>query len=229
VVGERQTYLENLRKGMEDTIQAVASVVEMRDPYVAGHQRRVAQLAVAIAQELGMSREGVEGVHFGSLVHDIGKIYVPAEFLSRPGRLSDLEYKVITSHVEVGFNILKDIDFPWPVAQMIRQHHERLDGTGYPLGLKADQIVKEARIIAVADAVEAMVSHRPYRPARGTEVALQEICRDRGTWYDPEVVDACLRLFGEKRFAFAEPGTAQPAALGLEVHRGPRHADGDTA
>lgn len=202
VVRQQASHGERVHKVAVDTIQAIATMVEMRDPYTAGHQRRVAQLAVAIARELVLSGEQIEGIRFGALIHDIGKMYVPAEFLNRPGRLTDLEMQVIKTHPEAGYSIVKDIDFPWPVAQMIHQHHEALDGSGYPLGLKGDEIVAEARILAVADAVESMVSHRPYRPSRGLEVALAEIERLRGTHYDTTAADACLALFHEGRFAF---------------------------
>ena len=202
-VAERATHLERLREVAIETVQAISAIIELRDPYTAGHQRRVAQLAVAIGRDLGLSEERIEGIHFGSLIHDIGKVYVPAEFLNRPGRLSPLELEVIKTHATAGFGIVKDIDFPWPVAQMIHQHHEHLDGTGYPLGLKGEEIVLEARILAVADALEAMVSHRPYRPARGLDVALAEVERLRGTTYDEAAVGACAALFREDRFTFA--------------------------
>ncbi len=199
---ERQSYLEQLRKVMEDTVQAIAAILEMRDPYTAGHQRRVAQLAGAISRELGLPPDTVDGVRFGALIHDIGKIYVPAEFLSRPGRLLDLEFALIKTHPQVGYDLVKEIEFPWPVARMIHQHHEHLDGSGYPLGLKGDEIAFEARIVTVADVVEAMASHRPYRPARGVEKALEEVLQHRGVLYDAAVVDACLRLFHERGFDF---------------------------
>ncbi len=202
-IDERQGYLEKIRKVMEDTIQAIAAMLEMRDPYIAGHQRRVAQLAVSISKELGLPQQRIEGIHFGSLIHDIGKIYVPAEFLSRPGRLADLEFNLIRTHPQVGYDIMKDIEFPWPVASMIHQHHEHMNGSGYPLGLKGDKIILEARILVVADVVEAMASHRPYRPARGIDTALQEIEENRGILYDADVVGACLRVFREKKFAFS--------------------------
>lgn len=199
---ERRSHLEKLRKVMQDTVQAIAAILEMRDPYTAGHQRRVAQLAAAISAELGLPPQTAEGVHFGGLIHDVGKIYVPAEFLSRPGRLLDLEFALIKTHPQVGYDLVKDIEFPWPVASMIHQHHEHLDGSGYPLGLKGDEITFEARIVTVADVVEAMASHRPYRPARGVEQALEEVRQNRGVLYDATVVDACLRLFRERDFDF---------------------------
>ena len=202
-VEERQLYFDKLRKSMEGTIQAIGTIVEMRDPYISGHQRRVAKLAVSIAKELGLPPDKIEGIHFGSLIHDIGKIYIPAEFLSRPGKLADLEYRFMKTHPEAGYEIMKDVEFPWPIAEMIRQHHEHLDGSGYPHGLKGDDILLEARIIEVADIVEAMASHRPYRPAWGIDIALGEVVESRGVRYDAGVVDACIRLFKEKGYAFA--------------------------
>ncbi len=193
---------ERLKETLTDTIRAIALTVEKRDPYTAGHQHKVADLCVAIGGELGLPEDRIEGMRLGATIHDIGKVYVPAEILNRPGKLSDAEFAIIKSHPEVGYEIIKDVKFPWPVAETIRQHHEHLDGSGYPRGLKGEAVLLEARILMVADVVEAMASHRPYRPARGIEAALEEIERHRGEWYDPAVVDACLRLFREKRFAF---------------------------
>ncbi len=190
-----------LQRVLLGTIQAVALTVEKRDPYTAGHQQTVARLAVAIAHELGWPADKVEGLRLGAMIHDIGKIYVPAEILSRPGRLSELEFQIIKSHPQVGFEIVQDVEFPWPVAQIIVQHHERLDGSGYPQGLVDEQIIPEARVLAVADVVEAIASHRPYRPALGVDAALEEIERNRGTLFDAEVVDACLRVFHERGFS----------------------------
>jgi len=189
-----------LHSTMMHTIEAVSIALEKRDPYTAGHQNRVASLSTAIAQEMGYSEDRIEGIRLGSMVHDIGKISVPAEILNRPGRLSKDEFGIIKAHPESGYDILKGVDFPWPIAQMIIQHHERLDGSGYPKGLKGDEIAPEARILAVADVVEAITSHRPYRPSLGLEIALEEIERGRDTVYDLQVVDACLRLFREKGF-----------------------------
>jgi GAF domain-containing protein len=198
----RQSYVK-LRSALEGTIHALISAVEMRDPYTAGHQLRVTQLACAIAKEMGLPEEQIEGIHMAGLVHDIGKINVPAEILSKPGTLNDLEFGLIKTHSQVGHNILDGtIEFPWPIAQIVLQHHERMDGSGYPVGLSGDEIILEARILGVADVVEAMASHRPYRPARGIDQALVEISQNRGILYDPEVVDACLKLFNEKRFKF---------------------------
>jgi PAS domain S-box-containing protein len=198
----RHSYAQ-LRKAFEGTIHVLVSAIEMRDPYTAGHQRRVADLARAIATEMGLSREQIEGIHIAAVIHDIGKIAVPAEILSKPGPLTDLQYGLIQAHSQVGHDILNGtIEFPWPVAQIVLQHHERMDGSGYPQGLSGEEILPEARILAVADVVEAMSSHRPYRPARGIDEALDEISQNRGTLYDPEAVDACLKLFNEKGFEF---------------------------
>jgi PAS domain S-box-containing protein len=197
-----QRHEEILRKSLEESIQAIADTVEMRDPYTAGHQKRVAQLAVAIAGELGLPKDEIHGIHLAAGVHDLGKIRIPAEILSKPGKLTDIEYLLIKAHAQAGYDILKGIEFPWPLADIVLQHHERLDGSGYPHGLKAGQILLGARIIAVADVVEAMASHRPYRAALGTDLALVEIESGRGTAYDPAVADACLTLFREGRFAF---------------------------
>lgn len=193
---------QRLRRSLEATIQAVAGTVEMRDAYTAGHQRRVAELASAIASDLGLAPEQVHGVYLAAVVHDLGKINIPAEILSRPGKLSAVEFELIKAHSEAGYDILKSVDFPWPIAQIVLQHHERLDGSGYPRGLKGDQILLEARILMVADVVEAMASHRPYRAALGIELALQEIAAHAGVRYDPDVVRSCIGLFREKAFAF---------------------------
>nr|WP_305910148.1 HD-GYP domain-containing protein [Methylomarinum sp. Ch1-1]MDP4519669.1 HD-GYP domain-containing protein [Methylomarinum sp. Ch1-1] len=189
-----------LKEALIGTIRAIALTVEKRDPYTAGHQSRVADLAAAIAEELGLDQERIEGLRLGATIHDIGKIYIPAEILNRPGRLSEHEFGMIKSHAEVGYDIIKDVQFPWPVADMVLQHHERLDGSGYPNGLKGDEIILEARILAAADAVEAITAHRPYRPGLGINTALDEIESKRGLTYDADVVDACLRLFREKGY-----------------------------
>jgi putative two-component system response regulator len=183
------------RRMLEETIQAIALTVEKRDPYTAGHQVRVSQLATALAQELHLPEERIEGVRLGGMIHDVGKIYLPAEILSRPGGLTDTEMALVKTHAEVGREILQDVEFPWPVADMVLQHHERQDGSGYPRGLRGDQILLEARILAVADVVEAMASHRPYRPALGIDKALEEIRRGVGRLYDPDVAAVCLHLF----------------------------------
>ena len=191
---------QRLRRSLEATVEAIAAMVETRDPYTAGHERRVAQLATAIAREMGLPPEQIEGIHFGGLIHDLGKLYVPAEILSKPGRLSPLEFELVKQHPQAGYDIIKAIEFPWPVARMVLEHHERLDGSGYPNRLQGDAILFEARLLAVADVVESMSSHRPYRPALGTDFALEEIERNRGRLYDATVVDVCLRLFREKGF-----------------------------
>lgn len=193
---ERRRADRRLREAMVATILAVSRVVEKRDPYTAGHEQRVTDLAVMIAGELGLSRDRVEGLRLAAAVHDIGKVAVPAEILARPGKLSPLEFEFVKTHVEVGYEILKDVDFPWPVAEITRQHHERWDGSGYPRGLRGEEILLEARILAVADVVVAIASHRPYRPSLGLDRALDEIRQQRGVLYDPAVVEACLRLSG---------------------------------
>lgn len=198
----QQLSVERQQQTLVKTIESLALALEKRDPYTSGHQQRVAELAVEIAREMDLSPERVEGIRLGALIHDVGKIYVPSEILNRPGRLSDAEFALIKTHSEVGFEIVRDVEFPWPVAQMIRQHHERLDGSGYPDGLKGEEIILEARVLAVADVVEAMTSHRPYRPGLGIDAALEEIRCHRSTLYDPTVVDVCLRVFSENGFAF---------------------------
>ncbi len=195
-------HAEILRKSLEDSIRAIADTVEMRDPYTAGHQKRVAQLAVAIASDLGLPKDEIHGIQLAAGIHDLGKIRVPAEILSKPGKLTDIEFMLIKAHAQAGYDILKGIQFPWPIANIVLQHHERLDGSGYPQGLKGDEILLGSRILAVADVLEAMASHRPYRPSLGIDVALAEIERGGGTAFDPAVVDACLKLFREGRFAF---------------------------
>ena len=200
----RQENLEKLRKTLHGVIQAMAMMVEARDPYTAGHQRRVADLGRAIAQEMGASQDEVDGVRIAGMIHDIGKISVPAEILSKPTKLSEIELALIKVHSEAGHGILKEIDFPWPIATIVLQHHERIDGSGYPANLKGDQIIIEARILAVADVVESMASHRPYRPGLGIDAALNEIEKNSGISYDKTVTDACLRLFREKGFQLAE-------------------------
>lgn len=197
---ELKRSFRKLQKTIEETIRAMARVVEMRDAYTAGHQRRVADLAGAIAREMGFNDAKVKEIHMAAIVHDIGKIGVPVEILNKPAVLSELEFNLIRIHPEVGYNILKTIEFPWPIAQVVLQHHERLNGSGYPFGLRGEKILTEARILAVADVVEAMASHRPYRPALGIDKALEEIAKNRGVLYDPEVSDACMRLFSDKGF-----------------------------
>jgi putative nucleotidyltransferase with HDIG domain len=208
-----ESTLGNLRKAIGGTIQAIVQVVEMRDPYTAGHQRRVADLARSVATEMGLPPDVIEGIRIAAAIHDIGKVAVPAEILSKPGKLTQNELELIKDHSLTGFDILKHVEFPWPIAEIIYQHHERLDGSGYPRGLKGDDVLLEARIIALADVVEAMASHRPFRPARGIDAALDEIEEHRGTLYDPEGVDTCVKLFREKRYTLndrEEPPTPPP-------------------
>ncbi len=192
-----------LQRSLHETIQGIAATVDKRDPYTAGHQRRVAELADEIARDLGLPEEQRRGLHLAGVVHDVGKIQIPTEILTKPAKLSDPEFRVIMGHPQAGYDILKDIDFPWPIAEIVRQHHERLDGSGYPRRLKGDDILIEARILAVADVVEAMAAPRPYRAAPGIERALAELGGGRGPKYDAAAVDACLRLFKEKGFAFS--------------------------
>jgi len=197
---ELKESLDKQKKALNGTIQAISAMVEVRDPYTAGHQRRVTELASAIAEEMRLTKDKTEGIRTTGIIHDIGKIAVPSEILSKPGRLTESEFAIIKSHPQVGFEILKNIEFPWPVAQIVYQHHERMDGSGYPQGLSGQEILLEARIIAVADVVEAMASHRPYRTALGIEPALEEISSGSGRLYDPEVVEACLRQFQLNKF-----------------------------
>ncbi len=192
--------LNELRKALGGTIEAMALTVETRDPYTAGHQRRVSNLARGIATEMGVSKDQIQGVRMAGVIHDIGKISVPGEILSKPGKISQNELGIIKEHPQVGYNILKTVDFPWPIAQIVLQHHERMNGSGYPNGISGENILLEARILAVADVVEAMASHRPYRAAIGINFALEEISKNRGSFYDSKVVDACLRLFNEKGY-----------------------------
>lgn len=199
---QHEHHAEILQKSLEDALRAIAYTVEMRDPYTAGHERRVGLLAVEIAREMNLSEEKIHGIHLAASVHDLGKIQIPAEILAKPGKLGDIEFMLMKTHSQAGYDILKDVKFPWPIADIVWQHHERLDGSGYPRGLKDGEILLESRIMAVADVVEAMASHRPYRPALGIETALKEIERGRGSAYDPAVADACLKLFREERFAW---------------------------
>ncbi len=199
---ERRQSLDKLLMTMEAAIEAMAAVIEIRDPHTAGHQRRVAQLSAAIAEELGLSEDRIRGLHMACIVHDIGKVQVPAEILNKPARLTEPEFDLIKTHPSAGYEILKHLDFPWPVAQIVLQHHERMNGSGYPLGISDGDILLEARILGVADVVEAMVSHRPYRPPLGIDQALEEISRNSGILYDSRVVDACLKLFHAKGFRF---------------------------
>ena len=191
-----------LRRVLDETTGALSTAVEIRDPYTAGHQERVTRLAEAIAAEMNFSDEHVGAVHTAGLLHDIGKIYVPAEFLSRPGKITDNEYNILKQHAREGYEILKSIEYKYPIAEIVYQHHERINGSGYPRSLSGGQILIEAKIIAVADVVEAMASPRPYRPALGIEKALDEILKTRGTLYDETIVDTCMALFQDKGFQF---------------------------
>ena len=197
---ELRASLNDLQKAMQGIIHVMVLTIESRDPYTAGHQQRVTLLASALAQEMGLSEKEVEGVKMASLIHDIGKISVPSEILSKPGKLTEIEFCLVKTHPQSGYEILKNITLPWPIAKIVLQHHERLDGSGYPLGLKDKEILLEAKIIGVADVVEAMASHRPYRPALGIEKALEEISQKKGILYSPEVADICIKLFTEKGF-----------------------------
>lgn len=197
---DRFFILEKLEQSLDHAITAIAATVEMRDPYIAGHQRRVAKLASAIAIDLDLPTDQIQGLHMACVVHDIGKIHVPAEILVNPGKLTDAEFEIIKTHPKAGWENLKGIDFMWPVAEIVYQHHEKLNGSGYPRGLQADAICIEARILTVADVVEAMSSLRPYRAGLGVFLALQEISRNKGVLYDTAVVESCLRVFMEKNF-----------------------------
>lgn len=199
---ERAQNFERSKRNLEETINALALAVEMRDPYTAGHQKRVTQLACAIAEEMDLPEEKIEGIRMAGAIHDVGKVLIPAEILSRPGLLSKIDFSMIQIHPKVGYDILKTIEFPYPVAQIVLQHHERMNGSGYPEGLTGKKILLEARVLGVADVVEAISSRRPYRAALGTKRALNEVYKKRGILYEPEAVDACLRLFIEKGFKF---------------------------
>lgn len=194
---ERGRAETRLRDMMLNTVRALARTLEKRDPYTAGHQERVGALAALIAKRLGMDAKLQEGIHLGGIIHDIGKIYVPVEILTRPGKLTDLEMSYIRTHPDMGYEILKDIDFAWPIAEMVRQHHERLDGSGYPRGLSGDDIILGARILAVADVIEAIASIRPYRPGLGIKTALNELSQGKGRVYDADIVAITLDLFAD--------------------------------
>jgi putative nucleotidyltransferase with HDIG domain len=206
-ITERRQVEEELKKGhqkqqkaLEEVVNVLAAAVEKRDPYTAGHEQRVARLASAIASEMGLTSKQVQGIDVAASLHDIGKINVPIEILTKPGGINQHERGIVQMHPQVGYDIIKEVEFPWPVAQAMLQHHERLDGSGYPAGISGEAIIIEARVLAVADVVEAMLSHRPYREALGVDKALGEIRQNRGVLYDSQVADACLRLFDEKGF-----------------------------
>jgi len=197
---ELERSYQRLRETFNETVYALSAFVEMRDPYTAGHQNRVAKIAKAIAEEMGLPEDCTEGIWVASLIHDIGKIGVPSDILTKPGRLTKAEFELIKEHPQTGYEILKQIEFPWPIAEIVYQHHEKIDGSGYPQGLKGENILLESRIIGVADVVEAMSSHRPYREALGLSAALEEIKKNKNILYDAKVVDACLKIFLEKGF-----------------------------
>jgi putative nucleotidyltransferase with HDIG domain len=195
----RQSY-KKLQRTLEDIIEVITKIVEIRDLYLVGHQEKVSKLATKIAQEMGITPDKIEGIRISSLVHDIGKISLPTEILNRPNKLIDIELALIKNHPQIAYDILKTINFPWPVAEIILQHHEMINGSGYPNKLKNNETLIEAKIIAVADVIEAMSSNRPYRSAHSIEEALEEISRNKGILYDPEIVDVCITLFKEKGF-----------------------------
>lgn len=195
------SYLK-LKKTLEGTINTLAAIVETKDPYTSGHQKRVSKLAVAIAGELGLDSKTIEGIRTAAVIHDIGKINIPASILSKPGRLSDIEYEMIKTHSQIGYEMIRQIEFPTPIAEIILQHHERLNGSGYPRRLKGKDTMFEAKILAVADVVEAMSSYRPYRPPLGFGAAIEEIKKYKGKLYDPQIVDTCVKVITRKGFKF---------------------------
>jgi response regulator RpfG family c-di-GMP phosphodiesterase len=197
--------LEKFQRAMEGIIQAIAATVEMRDPYTAGHQERVAGIVCAIGRAMGLAEDRVYGLRMAAVLHDVGKIAVPAEILSRPGQLTALEYGIIKNHPQYGYDILKKIEFPWPLATIVLQHHERMNGSGYPQGLKGDEITLEARILAVADVLETISSHRPYRPSLGVNHAIFELRQNRGNLYDADVVDSCIEMISSGRLKLEDP------------------------
>jgi len=205
---ELRSNAVHFQKAMEGSVQAIALAVEMRDPYTSGHQNRVADLACAIGREIGLSKDRIYGLQMASVIHDLGKLTIPGEILCKPGRLSGPEYAMIKTHVQSGYDILKKIDFPWPLADIVLQHHERMDGSGYPNGLSGEAIMLEARILSVSDVFETIGSHRPYRPSLGLKKAMGELAGNRGTLYDPKVVSACLDLVEGERFHFKSPKVA---------------------
>lgn len=200
-----------LYQTLEGTIRTIGHIMEKRDPYTAKHQKRVAEIASTIAKEMGLKQERIESLRLAAKIHDIGKMSIPTDILSKPDKIEKAEFELIKNHPQEGYEILKDIEFPWPVADIVVQHHEKIDGGGYPKGLSGDEILLESKILCLADVVEAMASHRPYRPALGIDVALEEIWQKRGVLFDEEVVDACIRVFREKDF-------------GLEKQKAPKEA-----
>jgi len=202
VQDELKKNVRTLKKTLEGVTNTISAIIKTKDPYTADHQLRVSKLACAIAEEMGLSDERIEGLRTAALMHDLGKIYLPAELLAKPDHLNEMEMKLFRNHSQDGYDILKKITFPWPVAQIVLQHHERIDGSGYPLGISGSEIITEARILGVADVVEAMVYYRPYRPARGVAEVLKEIAMFKGSLYDAEAVKVCIRLFNQKDFKF---------------------------
>ncbi|MDP2945346.1 MAG: HD domain-containing phosphohydrolase [Atribacterota bacterium] len=197
----KQTDIK-LQKIIEDTADIITKVVELRDPYSIGHQQRVSKLAMAIAQEMKLPQDKIEGIKIASLVHDIGKVNLPTEIVRKPGKLIEVEFNLIKNHPKISYDLLKKIDFPWPIAEIVFQHQEKIDGSGYPRGLKGDDILIEAKILGVANVVEAMSSYKSYRPALSINESLVEISKYKNILFDSEVVDACIKLFKEKRFKF---------------------------
>ncbi len=218
-----------LRKALDGIIWVTAATVEARDPYTAGHQQRVTNISLVIANEMRLSEEQKQEIRMAGMVHDLGKVCIPSEILSKPGRLNSVEFSMVKMHPQAGHDIFKNVDLPWSIADIILQHHERLDGSGYPRRLKGKDILLAARIIAVADVVEAMASHRPYRPALGIDQAIEEISNKRGILYDPDVVDACSSLFKEKRLPIPQLTSDLSEAIAQAIHAGYRHAQRDKA
>jgi len=199
---ELKQSFEKLRRAQDQTVVALASASEIRDPYTSGHQQRVTKLACSIAENMNLTEHFIEGLRIAGLLHDIGKISVPAEILSKPGKITQDEYNIIKQHCQIGYEILKGIEFPWPVAQIVLQHHERMNGSGYPQGLSGEELLLESKILSVADVIEAMSSHRPYRPGLGIDKALDEVMRNKSTFFDPVVADTCWELFSTGKFKF---------------------------
>jgi len=201
-IEESLKQYDQIRKLVYQIMDAVLKVFQLKDPYTAAHQKKVALLSSAIAKEMNLSEGQIESIYIAAMIHDIGKISVPSEILSKPDAINEAEYTLIKNHPEIAFETLKDIESPWQTTKIIIQHHERLDGSGYPLGLTGEDIILEAKILGVADVIEAMSSHRPYRPSLGIDQALEEIVKNKGKLYDPKVVDACVSVFNEQKFDF---------------------------
>jgi putative two-component system response regulator len=202
MTAELNQNLTQMTDVLNGVIDSLSSTVEARDPYTSGHQKRVATLAVCIAEQMALSKDQITSIRLAGLIHDLGKISIPAEILAKPSKLSDIEFSLIKTHPQVGYDIIKNINFSMPIAQVVYQHHERLDGSGYPRGLKGDDILLEAKVMTVADIVEAMSSHRPYRPSLGIDMALAEISRHKAVFFDPDVVEACLAIVNKGEFKF---------------------------